>query len=221
MHENSDGLSIVCEAGLCGSPCGWAGTLSLLGSLGGALFREGFAMIYHFRTAVLFAVWACNIGTAQPSKPGPSERAQIIAAAREVMKQAHYGTLVTIGEDGQPQARIVDPAEPDQEFVVWLATKNMTRKVSQLRKNPRATLHYFDRATMAYVTLLGGTTLVSDQAEKDKHWQASWAPFYPEGPKTADLILIRFAPRTLEVVSVRDKLMNDPQTWRPVTVEFK
>ena len=137
------------------------------------------------------------------------------------MKQAHYCTLVTIGEEGQPQARIVDPSEPDQGFVVWLGTKNVTRKVAQLRKDSRATLLYFDRATLSYVTLLGGAILVSDPVEKEKHWQAQWAPFYREGFKSPDLLLIRFTTRSLEIVSGSHKLVNDPQTWRPITVEFK
>jgi general stress protein 26 len=171
--------------------------------------------------AALLVVVTSHVGLTQSSTPGSTDRSQVIAAAREVMTQAHYCTLVTIGEEGQPQARIVDPSEPNQDFVVWLGTKNVTRKVAQLRKDSRATLLYFDRATLSYVTLLGGATLVSDPVEKERHWQAQWAPFYREGPKSPDLLLIRFTPRSLEIVSGRHKLLNDPQTWRPVTVEFK
>lgn len=177
-------------------------------------------MIHLIRSAGLFAAMACNVGWMPPSPPEPTTRPQALAAAREVMKQAHYCTLVTLGEEGQPQARIVDPAEPDQDFVIWLATKNITRKVAQLRKNSKATLLYFDRATMSYVTLLGSGTLVSDPVEKERRWQTSWAPFYPQGPKSPELILIRFVPRNLEIFSARHKLLSDPQTWRPATIEF-
>lgn len=178
-------------------------------------------MIRLIRSAGLLAAIVCNAAGMPPPPPEPATRAQTLAAAREVMKQAHYCTLVTVGEEGQPQTRIVDPVEPDQDFVVWLATKNTTRKVAQLRKNSKATLLYFDRATMSYVTLLGSGTLVSDPVEKEGRWQTSWAPFYPQGPKTPELILIRFVPRTLEIFSVRHKLLNDPQTWRPAAVEFQ
>jgi general stress protein 26 len=173
------------------------------------------------RLAALLVAVPSQVGVTQPSTPASTDRTQVIAAAREVMKQAHYCTLVTIGEAGQPQARIVDPSEPDQDFVVWLGTKNGTRKVAQLRRDSRATLLYFDRATLSYVTVLGGATLVSDPAEKEKHWQAQWAPFFREGPKSPDLLLIRFTPRSLEIVSGPHKLLNDTQTWRPVTVELK
>src|SRR5450759_773498 len=136
------------------------------------------------RLAALLVVVTSHVGLTQPSTPGSTDRSQVIAAARAVMK-------------------------------------NVTRKVAQLRKDSRATLLYFDRATLSYVTLLGGAILVSDPVEKEKHWQAQWAPFYREGFKSPDLLLIRFTTRSLEIVSGSHKLVNDPQTWRPVTVEFK
>jgi len=178
-------------------------------------------MIHPIRTATLFAALAYGLGATPPAAEQSQDRAQILSAARQVMRQAHFTTFVTVGELGRSQARVMDPSEPAQDFTVWLATTAASRKVAQLRKEPRATLSYFDRSTLSYVTLLGHATLVADAAEKEKHWQAGWAPFYPEGPRTANLILIRFAPQTLEISSVHHKLMNDPKTWRPVTVEFK
>lgn len=149
------------------------------------------------------------------------DRAQVLSAARDVMKQAHFTTLVTISKDGQPQARVVDPSDPDPDLTVWIATNPSTRKVAQLRKNPRATLFYFDRASLSYVTLLGSAALIADPAEKQRHWQSQWAPFFPEGPRSTGLVLIRFTPRALEIVSAPRKLLNDPQTWRPVTLDLR
>jgi len=178
-------------------------------------------MIHPLRTAALITALSWGLGAAPPAVSEAKDRSQILAVAREVMKKAHYCTLVTMGESGQPQARMMDPSEPAQDFTIWLATTAVSRKVVQIRKEPRVTLSYFDRSTMSYVTFLGNATLVADAAEKEKHWQAGWAPFYPEGPKTPALILIRFVPQSLEISSVHHKLMNDPQTWRAVSVGFK
>ena len=43
---------------------------------------------------------------------------------------------------GQPQARLMDAFEPEADLTVWLATNARTRKVRQLRHDPRATLAY-------------------------------------------------------------------------------
>jgi general stress protein 26 len=159
-----------------------------------------------------------TLAATEPSPVAPPERAAVLSAARAVMTQAHFTTLITIGDTGQPQARVLDPSEPDSDFTVWLGTNPLSRKVAQLRHNPMATLSYFDRSTLSYVTLLGSATLVPDQATKDKHWQASWAPFYPQGSKSANFALLRFTPTSLEIVSLSHKLYNDPQTSRPVIV---
>ncbi|MGE5717962.1 MAG: hypothetical protein ACM369_15030 [Acidobacteriota bacterium] len=37
-----------------------------------------------------------------------ADRAVVLKAAREIAQKARYATFITIGEDGQPQARIVD-----------------------------------------------------------------------------------------------------------------
>src|SRR6188508_1522933 len=169
----------------------------------------------------MFLLVEASGAVAQPAAPAPPDRARILSAAREVMKKARYASLVTLAADGQPQARIIDPADPGSDLTVWIATNPATRKVGELRANPRATLFYFDRATESYVTLLGSATLVNDPAEKERHWQAKWAPHYPEGPRGAGLTLIRFTPRSLEIVSAPHKLQGDPKTWRPVVLELK
>jgi hypothetical protein len=50
------------------------------------------------------------------------DRAAVFRAAREVAQKVRYATFITRGEDGQPQARIVDALGPDEDFVVWVAT---------------------------------------------------------------------------------------------------
>ena len=168
-------------------------------------------------TALVFLL-GCSSSPVDLS-PSP-DRERVLSAAREVMRQARYATFITMSADGQPQARIVDPTELDAELLVWIGTNPATRKVAQLRRNPRATLHYFDRETEAQLTLLGTATLVSDPAEKLRHWQERWAPFYPDGARSEEFILIRFAPHTLEIVSAPHKLLNDAQDWRPVILRL-
>jgi PPOX class probable F420-dependent enzyme len=142
----------------------------------------------------------------------------VIAAAKDVMQTARFSTLITIGDDGQPQARIVDPFLPEADFTIWIATNPLTRKVTEIRRDPRVTLLYFNAAAAEYVTVLGTATLVADSAEKARHWKAEWAAYYKDGPRGDGYLLIRVRPTRLEVVSPRHGLVNDPKTWRPILV---
>ncbi len=147
-------------------------------------------------------------------------RTKVLAVAREIMEQAHHCALITLGGDGQPQARAMDPFPPAEDMTVWLATSSATRKVAQLRANSRVTLFYFDPKSQGYVTLLGRAELVRDPAEKAAHWKEAWSSFYKDKSRGDDFVLIKVKPSRLEVVSYMRGLANDPQTWRPVTLEL-
>src|SRR5438045_3466657 len=106
------------------------------------------------RFAFLAALLAAAPGLAQ-TPPASHSRAEIVAAAQDIMQKAHYVTLVTVAPDGQPQARIVDPLPPDANFTIWMSTNPLSRKVDQLRRNDRVTLLFYDASTASYVSLLG------------------------------------------------------------------
>jgi general stress protein 26 len=157
---------------------------------------------------------------AQDSTPAAPDRNRVLTAAKDVMQVARFATFVTIGDDGHPQARVVDPFAPESDLTVWIATNPLTRKVSEIRRNPRVTLLYFNAAQQEYVTLQGMASLVSDSVEKSRRWKPEWAPLYKDGPRGEGYLLVRIRPTQLEVVSPRHKLMNQPGTWRPVIIRF-
>jgi general stress protein 26 len=154
---------------------------------------------------------------AEQTKPA---RAAVIAAATDIMQKARYCTFITIGDDGQPQARIVDPLAPEADFTIWIATNPLTRKVSEVRRNPRVTLSCFDAASASYVTVLGRGEGVNDLADRQRHWKKEWAAIYPNGPSGSDFMLIRITPARLEIVSESRGMIGDPTTWLPLSIEF-
>lgn len=139
--------------------------------------------------------------------------------ARRIMAAARYCTLVTLGDDHRPQARIVDPLGPDESFAIYIATNPLSRKVGEIRRDPRVTLLYFDTARLGYVTVIGEAREV-DEAGKRSHHKNEWQPFFPR-EKPAAYILYRVNVQRLEVVSAKDGLSGDPTTWRPEIVELK
>ena len=165
--------------------------------------------------------------------PGPETRAQdkpradapapnrerVIEVARKVMTEARFCTLATVGDHGQPQARVVDPLEPDDALVVYIATNPRSRKVAEIKKDPRVTLLYFDTARSAYVTLIGVATEVPN-AEKAAHRKKDWEAFFPAGQPEA-YAMYRIVPSRLELVSAQDGFSGDPASWRPEIITLR
>ena len=170
--------------------------------------------------AVVIAMAPTTIA-AQAVAPAQPDRAAVIKVAAGIMERARYCTLVTMGAGGHPQARIMDAFPPDASMVVWMATTPLSRKVGEIRKDPRVTLSWFDAKTMGYVTLIGRATLVDDPSEKAKRWKDDWAKIYKDRNRGDDYLLIRVTPIRLEVSAEGEGVKHDPKTWRPAVVEFK
>lgn len=158
---------------------------------------------------------------AAPLKTEAPTRSAILTAARTIMANARYATLVTINGNAPADARIVDPFAPEDELTIWFATNAASRKVAELKKDRRVTLLYFDAANKGYVTVKGTATLVTTAAEKAKRWKDEWAGMWSRKNEGDDYVLVRVDPDTIEVVSVALGMINDPATWRPVTLTFK
>ena len=169
------------------------------------------------RASLVLSIVAGSTVVAQSRQPSAAE---IRSAAFAVMTAARYCTLITIGPDGQPQARIVDPLIAENEGTIWIATNPLTRKVEEIKRDPRVTLMFFNPAASEYVTVLARASLVTDATRKSAHWKAEWKPFYKEQAAGADFMLFEVKPFRLEVSSARHQLNNDPKTWRPVILNL-
>ncbi|HSL24131.1 MAG TPA: pyridoxamine 5'-phosphate oxidase family protein [Vicinamibacterales bacterium] len=157
-----------------------------------------------------------------PKAPGAVEArtADVLAAAREIMRVSRYCAAITVDESGRPQARTIDPFPPEDGMVVWFATNPKSRKVAQLRRDPRITLYYFDPRSpeLGYATLLGRARLVNDPAEKEKRWKKEWEGLWPD--RDASYLLVEVTPERLEVSSEKQRIANDPVTWAPASIDF-
>jgi general stress protein 26 len=165
---------------------------------------------------IVVCFWLAGIAASTLRAQGARPQAGI--AAIEIMRSARYATLVTIGGDGQPQARIVDPLLAGDAGSIWIATNPLSRKVAEITKNPRVTMLFFNVPKGEFVTVLARATLVTDSAIKAKHWKPEWSPFYKTGPAGRDVVMFEVKPFQFEIVSAARGFKNDTITWRPVIV---
>lgn len=145
-------------------------------------------------------------------------RDTILAASREIITATHYCALSTVDSLGQPHVRTMNPLPLNDEFITWFATSRTSRKVSEIRYNPKVCVYYADHvAAKGYVSISGTAQVIDDKdlliKMKREYWQSipGWQDKF---------VLIRIIPKTLEVINYKHGLNNDPNTFKAPVIEF-
>ncbi len=147
------------------------------------------------------------------------KRDTLLSVAREYIGSVRYCALITVDSTGQPNVRTMDPFPPDENMVVWFGTNLNSRKVREIRNNPKVTLYYSDDKGEGYVAIIGTATLVDDPKEKTNWWKEEWGEFY-KGKKESYL-LIKVVPEKLEILNYKHNILSDTLTWETPSVGFK
>lgn len=109
-------------------------------------------------------------------------------------------TLATVTSDGSPLTRTLEYAS--DSATVYFATFNGSRKVQNIRQNPRVAYtvdeDYKDWMTIQGVKIEGIATILSDPAAAGQAAQAYIAkfPFVANFPPNPDLIFVKVDPVT-------------------------
>ena len=140
----------------------------------------------------------------------------LLNAAKTIIDSASCHVLITVGEDGKPYAREMSPFPVEKDWVVWLGTSTISRKVMQIQKNPDVVVYYYDPRTLSYVSLAGKASIVNDSDLKAKYWVDAYRVYYPDRDK--DYTLIKVIPESIEVISYSYQIYwnsnTDPQIFR-------
>ena len=162
---------------------------------------------------LLSTVFSCS----NPSDKHNSELGRK-AIALEIMARSGTCTLITLDSTGFPRARIMDPFDPGENFVIWFGTNPESRKVEEIKNDPRVTINYYEELAGAYVSLYGKAEIITDSDQKSAHWKPEWKAYYPHYPE--GYCLIKFTPDYLELISEKHGLRGDSRTWKPIIIDF-
>ena len=140
-------------------------------------------------------------------------------AALEIISVSKYCTLISTGNDGFPNARIMDPFPPDRNWVIWMGTNAYSRKVKEILTNKKITLFYESEGSDGYVSLKGTGYINNEQENKIKYFKSGWKEFYPDD--RTNFTLIKFVTEKLEIVSYKKGLLGEKRTWEAPSILFE
>ena len=132
-----------------------------------------------------------------------------------IMRNNFLHTSLATCDGDQPRVRTVSPIVED-DMSMWVTTRSTSRKVKQLRENPKICLSFVeppdgDKAA----TVVGEAQIIQDMENKKRVW--SLAPFdlyehFPNGPDSSDFCVLKIVIKRIEW---RDSGMGEAKIYEP------
>jgi general stress protein 26 len=105
----------------------------------------------------------------------------VVAVARATLDTADFCFLTTQGESEPTSTRLMQHFKPDADLTVWFGTSLTSRKVREIRRNPRVTVACADPTRPAYAVLVGPITVEERPAGVSTVWKRRRASIDEEG----------------------------------------
>lgn len=99
--------------------------------------------------------------------------------------------LTNLDDDGALASRPMTALEMDAQGALWFFTDVQSSKVDHLRA---VNLSFTDRDQGAYVSLSGHGEINADRARIQSLWTVLAKPWFPDGPDSSNLVLLKFIP---------------------------
>lgn len=109
----------------------------------------------------------------------------------DILEDAHVCMLVDSFQAGL-RARPMGIQLDDSKSAIWFFTDADSGKVDEVARNPEVCLSVQDGTTYASVT--GKAEIVDDRAKMKELWGVAADAWYPDGPETPGLTLLKVIP---------------------------
>jgi len=74
----------------------------------------------------------------------------------------------------------------------WFSTNTSSMRVAQYRKDPRASIYFYDKRFFRGIMLLGTMEVLEDAASKEMIWHDGDTMYYPQGITDPDYCVLHF-----------------------------
>ena len=118
------------------------------------------------------------------------------AKVASIMKDIQICMLTTHDDDGALVARPMAVQETEFDGDLWFVSGGDTRKVGQIRHGAAVNVSFSSRST--WLSVAGNAELVHDPAKAQELWNPGLEAWFPDGPDTPGLMLVKIHADTAE-----------------------
>jgi len=140
-----------------------------------------------------------------------SDKQMILKIMKETCSHAYLATC----DGDQPVVRPVTPIIEDN-LSVWITTFNSSRKVKQIKQNPKVCLAFVEQPNGdKAATIIGQAEIIPGMEEKKRVWKLATfdlLQFFPDGPETKEYGLLKI---NINKIEWRDSWTGGQKIYKP------
>lgn len=136
--------------------------------------------------------------TATDGRPTPDEPThdEAVAKVRELLGDHHLAMLTTLDASGALVSRPMGVQDVEFDGDLWFFTTLDSHKVAEIRAGSPANAAF--AGSSSWVSVSGTAEVVQDQAKIEELWNPVAGAWYPDGPTTPQLCLVRLRAQSVE-----------------------
>lgn len=112
--------------------------------------------------------------------------------ALELVASCGIAMLGINSATGYPNIKAMLKMETEGLKTVWFSTNTSSRKVSQLKENPRACVYFHTEQSFRGLMLIGEAEILTDIESRKRLWRKGCEIYYPLGVTDPDYTVLRF-----------------------------
>jgi general stress protein 26 len=115
-------------------------------------------------------------------------------AMEQGLSLANRSTIVMLGTygDGYPDIRAMLKNENEGLKTIWFTTNTSSKKIEQLKKNPKVCVYFVDFDKWMGLRLIGTIDILQDPESRQRLWREGFEKYYPLGVSDPDYSVLRF-----------------------------
>jgi general stress protein 26 len=119
-------------------------------------------------------------------------REEKLGKLREIVKAVDICMLTTFDERGDLHSRpMSNNRQVEFDGDLWFFTYGSSHKVDEIGRVPKVNASFADVGAQQYASLTGRAEVVRDRAKIEELWQPQLRAWFPEGPETPDIALLK------------------------------
>jgi general stress protein 26 len=129
----------------------------------------------------------------------------------KIINETRVGMFTTLDEHGKLVSRPLVAQEVKDDGDLWFFTARGTSQVDQIALNPKVNVSFGNRSS--WVSVSGEAEVIDDLSKARQLWNPIVEAWFPEGPETPGLVLIRVDSESAEYWDTPGGVVTNVLQW--------